>query len=114
MADSLRLGLLGVALVLILVVMLILRRGRIPIKYALIWLIPPTILLLLVMVPSVFLCFANLLGFETISNLVVGLLFVMLFFVIMALTVIIAGQTTKINLLIQEVSSLKKKINDKK
>ena len=35
-----------------------------------------------------------------------------LFLIIIALTVIIAGQTTKINLLIQEVSMLKKKVND--
>ena len=32
--------------------------------------------------------------------------------IIIALTVIIAGQTTKINLLIQEISLLKKKVND--
>ena len=31
---------------------------------------------------------------------------------IIALTVIIAGQTTKINLLIQEVSMLKKQVNE--
>lgn len=110
MPTSLRVGLLGVGIVLIITVLIILRKGRMPTKYALVWLIPSTVIILLVMVPDLFLFFTKALGFQTISNLMVGLLFVILFFIIMSLTIIIAGQTTKINLLIQEVSLLKEKI----
>lgn len=80
-------------------------------KFALVWYIPSFAIVLLALIPSLFEYIAGLIGFQTISNLVVGFLFVVLFLIVIALTVIIAGQTTKINLLIQETSMLKKKIN---
>ena len=46
------------------------------------------------------------------SNMLVGILIFILFLLTIALTVIVSGQTTKIIILIQEVSMLKKKIND--
>lgn len=109
MTANLRIGLLIVGIILIATVLIILKKGRMPTKYALVWLIPSSVIFLLVLSPSIFLFFTKVFGFQTISNLVIGLLFVLLFFIIMALTVIIAGQTTKINLLIQEVSMLKSK-----
>ena len=64
---------------------------------------------------SIFIGFlASIFGFQTSSNLVIGFLFVLLFLVIIALTVIVADQTTKINLLIQEISLLKERIDNEK
>ena len=80
-------------------------------KFALVWYVPSFAIVLLALTPSLFEYIAGILGFQTISNLIAGFLFVVLFLIIIALTVIIAGQTTKINLLIQEVSILKKRIN---
>ena len=112
MSDNLVRGLLGVGIFLIVIVTIILKRGRIPMKFALVWYVPSFAIVLLALFPSLFEFVAGILGFQTISNLVAGFLFVVLFLIIIALTVIIAGQTTKINLLIQEVSMLKKKVND--
>ncbi|WP_346678455.1 DUF2304 domain-containing protein [Erysipelatoclostridium sp. An173] len=112
MSDNLVRGLLGVGVFLIIVITLILKKGRIPMKFALVWYVPSVAIVLLAIFPGLFEFIASILGFQTISNLVVGFLFVILFLIIIALTVIIAGQTTKINLLIQEVSLLKKKIDD--
>ena len=105
MSDNLVRGLLCVGIFLILVITLILKKGRMPMKFALVWYVPSVAI-------SIFEFIANIFGFQIISNLVIGFLFFVLFLIIIALTVIIAGQTTKINLLIQEVSILKKKIND--
>lgn len=112
MSDKLIFALLVVGIVLLLTIIFILKKGRMPIKFAIVWLIPSVALILLALIPEIFIFFANITGFLTISNLVVGILFVILFYIIMALTIIIAGQTTKINLLIQEISILKKKIDD--
>lgn len=112
MADSLVRGLLLVGILLLLIVTIILKKGRISMKFALVWYIPSLSIVLLVLFPNFFEIVAEMFGFQTISNLVAGALFVILFLIIIALTVIIAGQTTKINLLIQEVSMLKKKVND--
>lgn len=114
MLDSLKLGLIGVAIGLALVVLWIVKKGRMPIKFAIIWLIPSAVILVLALIPEVFMCIASLFGFQTLSNLVIGMLFVLLFFVIMSLTVLIAGQSVKINLLIQEVSLLKRELEDTK
>lgn len=110
MSDSLVRGLLGVGIFLIIIITIILRRGRIPMKFALVWYVPSFAIVLLALVPNFFQVIADILGFQTISNLVAGFLFVILFLIIIALTVIVAGQTTKINLLIQEISIMKKKL----
>lgn len=112
MSSRLTVELLAVAIILALIVLLIVRRGRMPIKFAIIWFVPSIVLFILALLPQTFIYFAELLGFQTISNLIIGILFVLLFFIILALTVIIAGQTTKINLLIQEISMLQKKIGN--
>lgn len=111
MSDNLIRGLLGVGIFLIAIVTIILKKGRIPMKFALVWYVPSFAIVLLALIPSLFEHIADILGFQTISNLVAGFLFVVLFLIVIALTVIIAGQTTKINLLIQELSMLKKEIN---
>ena len=59
---------------------------------------------------DVLIWFATKLGFQTISNLVVGVFIVILFFITISLTVIVSAQKKKITLLIQEVSILKEKI----
>ena len=65
---------------------------------------------MLVIFPDVLIWFAYQLGFQTISNLVVGVFIVILFFITISLTVIVSAQKRKITLLIQEVSILKEKI----
>ncbi len=112
MSNNLIGALLVVGIFLILTVTIILKKGRIPTKFALVWYIPACAIVLLALFPGLFELIANFFGFQTISNLIIGFLFFVLFLIIIALTVIIAGQTTKINLLIQEISLLKKKVND--
>jgi hypothetical protein len=112
MSGKLILGLLAFSLFLILLVSIILRKGRMPIKFAIVWYIPAIIIIILALVPDFFVFFAYIFGFQTISNLVIGVLFVLMILIIMALTILIAGLNTKINLLIQEISVLKKKVND--
>lgn len=112
MSDNLIRGLLLVGFFLIIMVTAVLKKGKIPMKFALAWYIPAFGIVLLALVPNIFVFIANILGFQTISNLVIGMLFVILFLIIIALTIIIASQTNKINSLIQEVSILNKKVND--
>lgn len=112
MSNNLITGLLAVGIALLIIITIILKKGRIPMKFALVWYVPATAIILLAIFPGIFEFFARLFGFQTISNLVVGFLFVLLFLIIIALTIIVAGQTTKINLLIQETSLLKRRVLD--
>lgn len=107
MSISLRLGLVIVSLVLLIVVLLQLRKRRIPVKYSLVWILSSLIILLIAIVPGMFISIAKLLGFVTMSNLVIAMFIFILLMISLTLTVIVSGQRKKITLLMQEVSILK-------
>lgn len=112
MSNSLSLAVFGVSLIIFIVVFTLLKRGRIPLKFALIWFAPVLVIFLVAIFPQFLVYFTNLMGFQTIANMISGLLIVILIFICIALTVIVSGQKTKITLMIQEVSIMKKRITD--
>ena len=105
---------LGTGLLIFLVTLQLLRRGRIPVKFSILWFIVAVILLVVGIFPNFIVLISTRIGFISMSNMLVGILIFLLFAMCIALTVIVSGQATKITLLIQEVSMLKKKIMDKK
>lgn len=113
MIISLRVTLLIFSLILIVSVTATLKKGRIPIKYSLLWYFSAVVILVVALFPFIIEFFANILGFVTISNLVIGILIAILLFLTMSLTIITSGQKRKITLLIQEVSLLKEKLGKK-
>lgn len=113
MGLNLRIAILVVTLILAFVIAKVLKKGTIPVKYSILWWIAVVILLLLAILPSIFTTVASWMGFETISNLVIGVFIVILFFITISLTIIVSNQKRKITLLIQEVSMLKEEIRRK-
>lgn len=113
MTLALRLTLITFSIVLMTVTTVVLRKGRIPIKYSLLWYFSAVIILVVAVIPTIINSIANILGFATISNLIIGIIIAILLFLTMALTIITSGQKKKITLLIQEISILKEKLNDK-
>lgn len=111
MSSILRLLVLIVSLLITLIVVQILRKGRVPIKYSLLWFLSSTIILFVAIFPGVLDSVASFMGFQTISNMVIGIILVILLFITMSLTIIVSGQKEKIKLLIQEVSILKEKVD---
>lgn len=77
-----------------------------------VWFIPLTIILVVSIFPNTLISLTHLLGFLTVSNMVIGMLIVVLLSILISFSIIIAGQTTKIQLLIQELSILKKEIKE--
>lgn len=114
MSINLRLLLLFFALILFLITTYILKKGRIPEKYSILWYFIALVIFLVSVIPNVIIKFSNHLGFEVMSNLIIGIMLVLLTFLTMALTVIISGQKKKITLLIQEISLLKAEIKNQK
>ena len=113
MSINLRIGMIIVGLLLLYITVIILKKGRMPVKYSLIWLFSSVLILLIGIVPSLFGIFAKLLGFFTISNMITGIFIFILLLITMSLTIIVSGQKKKITLLIQEISILKGKIDNK-
>ena len=115
MSISLRIALFIFALFLVFITTYILKRGRIPEKYSLIWYFVSFIILLLAIFPKVLTFISAKIGFQAVSSFIVGVLLVLLTFITMALTIIVSGQKKKTTLLIQEISLLKSEKNyDKK
>ena len=101
---------LGTGLLIFLVTLQLLRRGRIPVKFSILWFIVAVILLVVGIFPNFIVLISTRIGFISMSNMLVGILIFLLFAMCIDLTVIVSGQATKITLLIQEVSMIKKKI----
>ena len=110
MSFKLRISLLLFSAVLAIVTTFVLRKGRIPIKYSLLWYFSSLIIFLVAIFPFIIEFIANILGFTTLSNLITAIIVVILLFLTMSLTIITSGQKKKITLLIQEVSILKEKV----
>ena len=70
MTYKIRLGLVIVSLLLMIVVIKILKKGRIPIKYSLIWILSSIIIFLVSLIPSLFEWISRLFGFVTMANMV--------------------------------------------
>ena len=96
--------------ILTITILIILKKGRISVKYSLVWIFSILIILIATLIPNFMQIIANFLGFQTMSNMIFCLLILLLLFICMSLTIIVSGQKEKIKLLIQEVSMLKERI----
>ena len=110
MNDNLVITVIIFAIVLFVFIFALLRKGRIPVKYALIWFFAVLIILITSIIPNLMENLAKLLGFELLSNMVLCLLIAVLMFVTIVLTVMIASKKKKTTLLIQELSILKAEV----
>ena len=110
MSLSLTITLIAVSLFLIILTTHILKKGRIPEKYSLVWYFFALLILLVAVFPNLFGFISTKLGFQAMSNLIIGVLIAILLLLTMALTVMIAGQKKKTTLLIQELSILKQEV----
>ena len=114
MSLNLRLGSVGVAAVLLLFNIIILRKDKMPVKYSLVWIFSAVLILLIAIIPNIFAKISSFLGFEVMSNMVVGIFIFLLLIITLELTIIVSSQRNKITTLIQEVSLLKEKIGNGK
>ena len=101
-------------LFIILLIFSLIKKEKVSIKYSVIWLTSLIVIFFFIIIPG-FLSFATkLLGFQTSSNMIISLLLAVLIIISIMLTVIVSKQKEQIRLLIQELSLIKEKINEKK
>ena len=114
MSFNLRLGLIIVALILLVFIAIVLKKNKMPVKYSMVWIFSSLLILLIALIPNIFIKISELIGFVAMSNMVIGIFIFILLIITLALTIIVSDQRKKITLLIQEISLLKEKVNDKK
>lgn len=103
-----------IAIILFIFIMInFIKKDNISLKYALVWLISGILMIVATLIPNLLELLSNLLGFELVSNMLFMIAILVLFAICFSFTVIVSRQTQKIRLLIQEVSILKAKMEEK-
>lgn len=98
----------------IMFVLFLLRKNKVNIRYAIILLLLFLILLISILIPGFIESITKALGFQVVSNMVFSIIIGLLVVINIILIMIVSNQDKKIRLLIQEVSLLKGRINEKK
>lgn len=111
MSINVRIVMVIFALFIILLIINLLKKDRVPIKISLLWLIAALLILFIGVFPECLKLLLDLLGFKTLSNMLVGILLGILFVISISLTVVISGQKKRNQILIQEISMLKKRVD---
>lgn len=112
MTTLFRVILLVCVLVYLAVILMLMRKGRMSLKYSLIWFLAGVVLLVCAIFPQMIRFFTHLLGVYSETNAVffVGVCFLVL--IVLSLTSIVSGQTERIRKLVQSQAILEKRIRD--
>lgn len=94
-------------LIIIFIIRLI-AKEKVNIKYAIIWILMFTLIIVFTLIPGFLLFLTKLLGFQTASNMVLSIIIAVLVIINISNTVINSEQDRKLRLLIQELSILKR------
>ena len=106
MSTQLKVALIVFAIIWFIVIIYNTRKEKISVRYSLFWLFSTFVILLVGLFPDIILYFNNFLGFEVMSNFVIGLLISLLLLITFILTIIVTKQKNQIKILIQEISLL--------
>ncbi len=113
MSTHLKIFLIIFSLFLMGILLTLISKRKLPIKYSLFWFFSSLLIFLVGLFPNFIEIFTSFIGFQTTSNLVIGIILGIVLFITLLLTLIISEQKQRIKLLVQEVSLLKEKINRK-
>lgn len=89
-----------------------LKNKMLELKYTLIWLATGFIMGILIVFPELLTVFIRMLGIESNMNGLFILCFAFVIMIMMTLTSIVSRQNMKIRILIQELSSLEKRVRE--
>lgn len=112
LSSLFRVILLVGVLLYILMILVLMRKGRMSLKYSLIWLFSGLVLLIVAIFPQILHVFTRMIGVYSEVNAVffVGVIFLLL--IILSLTSIASGQTDRIRTLVQQQAMLEKRVRD--
>ncbi len=106
MTSQLRLSLIILSAVFMIVVIRLVRRGRLQLKYSLLWLLIGCTFIICAVFPGVVTFFKGLFGIALTSNFVFLAGLGGLFLVCLSLTVIVSWQARDIRMLVQRIALL--------
>ena len=93
-------------------IILLLKKGTLTLKYALVWLLLGLVLLVMVIFPDLFISLSHFLGFEVSSNFIFLVEGIFGLVILVSLTVIVSRHTAKLTRLIQTIGILDKRVRE--
>lgn len=111
MNTTLKLFLLILLLFQLLLIIRIVHKKKLSMKYASFWIFLLILMSIIVIFPSMIFKLSELFGFEVASNMILLIGFFFLFYLIFILTISLSVQNENIKSLIQEISMLKERVD---
>lgn len=96
-------------LIVLIFIFALLKKNRLNIKYAIVWIVLFIFLLIFTLIPGFLEYLTHLFGFINASNMIFSIFIALLVILTIVLTMIVSSQDKKIRILIQEISLLKEK-----
>lgn len=112
MQISLKLVLIVITLIYILLILKSIKKKKLQMSFSLFWLITGILLIIALVIPNLVENISKTLGFEIPANMLFCLTIFVSFYLIFNLTVALSKENKKNTLLIQEVSILKKRVDE--
>lgn len=112
MALTLKIALIAITVIYILLILRSIRRKKMNVSFSIFWIITGIVLIIFAIVPNLVETISKVLGFEAPSNMLFVVTIFMAFYLIFNLTTIVSQENKKNILLVQEVSLLKKKVEE--
>ena len=114
MGIALRISLLIAISVYLILIMVLLRKKSLNLKYSLLWIFMAIVLLLMVAFPKAIDCLAELIGVASYINAIFMAFIFFILLLVVSLSSIVSKQHREIKTLIQNVALLQKELNELK
>ncbi len=112
MSLTLRLVLIIITLVYLFLIIRSVRKRKMQSSMSIFWIVTGLLLIIAIAIPHLIEFISAFLGFEKASNMIFCVTIFIAFYLIFTLTMLLAKQTNRNTALIQEVSFLKKRVDE--
>lgn len=112
MTSTLLIALIGITIIYLFLIVTAVRKRKMQNSIAVFWILTGFLLIVAIAIPNLIESISNFLGFEQTSNMIFCLTIFIAFCILLYLTMLISKQDKKCTVLIQEISIMKKKMNE--
>ncbi len=112
MSKTLQLILVGVMILYFVLLITLLKKKRISLKYSLLWIFSGIVLLVLAVFPKLLNVAASLVGIYNPMNALFAVVIFCIILLLISLTSIVSGQSEKNKKIVQELGLLEKRLRD--
>lgn len=112
MQIPLRIALILLTLIYICIIIKAIKNKKIQVSFSIFWLFTGLVLIIALAIPNVVIFISKILGFELTTNMIFCVTIFIAFYLIFNLNIRLAKENKKNILLIQEISMLKKRVQE--